>query len=364
VLAGAGLAGELLKLGAETVQPVAAAGAYDATTFGARGDATTLDTPAINKAIEAAATRGGGTVHIPAGAYLCYSIHLKSNVTLYLGRGATIIAADPPASGRSGYDPAEPNQWDRYQDYGHSHWHNSLIWGEGLEHIAVAGPGRIWGKGLSRSSSQVPREGDPGVADKSISLKNCQDVTLRDFSILHGGHFGILATGVDNLTLDNLKIDTNRDGINIDCCKSVRISNCSVNSLSGIPGHEIEDISLSNMRIVYQGGGTQLDAALELPEEENAYPEPIMFGTTPAYGFFLRHVKGIAMRNIDIRCQQADLRPAFVLNDVKGGEFLHIVAQSAPNVPIFKLVKVEDIGIDQSWPLPSVHLERVDEESL
>ena len=53
---------------------------------------------------------------------------------------------------------------------------------------------------------------------------------LRDFSILHGGHFGILATGVDNLTIDNLKIDTNRDGMDIDCCRNVRVSNCSVNS--------------------------------------------------------------------------------------------------------------------------------------
>ena len=53
---------------------------------------------------------------------------------------------------------------------------------------------------------------------------------LRDFSILHGGHFGILATGVDNLTIDNLKIDTNRDGMDIDCCRNVRVSNCYVNS--------------------------------------------------------------------------------------------------------------------------------------
>ena len=70
----------------------------------------------------------------------------------------------------------------------------------------------------------------PGVGNKSISLKNCHNVLLRDFSILHGGHFGILATGIDNFTLDNLKIDTNRDGMDVDCCRNVRISNCYVNS--------------------------------------------------------------------------------------------------------------------------------------
>jgi polygalacturonase len=69
-----------------------------------------------------------------------------------------------------------------------------------------------------------------GVGNKAIALKNCRNVTLRDFSILHGGHFGILATGVDNLTIDNLVIDTNRDGMDIDACSNVRISNCSVNT--------------------------------------------------------------------------------------------------------------------------------------
>ena len=198
-------------------------------TFGATGDGKTLDTPAINKAIDTAAAAGGGIVRFPAGNYLCYSIHLKSHVTLYLDPGATILAADPPAAGASGgYDPPEPNAWDKFQDFGHSHWHNSLIWGEDLENISIDGQGLIWGKGLSRGDRDPALAA--GVGNKSISLKNCRNVTLRDISILHGGHFAILATGVDNLTIDNLKIDTNRDGIDIDCCRNVRISNCSVNS--------------------------------------------------------------------------------------------------------------------------------------
>jgi polygalacturonase len=58
------------------------------------GDGTTLDSPAINKAIETPSAAGGGTVHFPAGNYLSYSIRLKSNISLYLDQGATIIAAD------------------------------------------------------------------------------------------------------------------------------------------------------------------------------------------------------------------------------------------------------------------------------
>ena len=216
------------------ILPMSSDGAvFDVRTFGATGDGKTLDSPAINRAIEAAGARGG-TVYFPAGVYACYSIRLTSAVTLYVDQGATILAADTPHDGTSsGYDPAESNEpWEVYQDFGHNHWHNSLIWGENIHDIAVLGPGLIWGRGLSRGHDDpdLPREEAPGVGNKALALKNCHNVILRDFSVLAAGHFAILATGVDNLTIDNLKIDTNRDGVNIDCCRNVRISNCSVNS--------------------------------------------------------------------------------------------------------------------------------------
>src|SRR3954447_11314413 len=204
---------------------------YDVRALGAVGDGKTIDTPAINRAIDIASAAGGGTVFFSPGEYLCYSIHLKSKVALYLDQGATIVAADPAADVSKSYDLAESNKpWEDYQDYGHNHWHNSLIWGESLNDVSILGPGLIWGKGLSRGWGAGPKAENPGVANKAIALKNCRNVIFRDFSILHGGHFGILATGVDNLTIDNLKIDTNRDGMDIDCCRNVRVSNCSVNS--------------------------------------------------------------------------------------------------------------------------------------
>jgi len=112
----------------------------------------------------------------------------------------------------NGLRSAEPQgAWEPYQDYGHNHWHNSLIWGENIHDVAILGPGLIWGKGLSRGlgrDKDLPVSGNPGVGNKAIALKNCHNVILRDFSILQGGWFGILATGVDNFTIDNLKIDT------------------------------------------------------------------------------------------------------------------------------------------------------------
>lgn len=488
-------------------------GIYDVRVYGALGDARTLDTAAINRTIEAAAAAGGGTVRFPAGTYLCHSIHLKSNVALYLDQGATILAADPPpAGGTGGYDPAEANQWDKFQDFGHSHWHNSLLWGEGIENVSILGPGLINGRGLTR-------EADPraGVGNKAIALRLCRNVIIRDISILRAGHFGILATGVDNLTIDNLKIDTNRDGVNVDGCRNVRISNLSVNSpwddgiclkssyglgvaratenvtitgcqlsgydtgtfldgtfqrspkgapdgggptgrikfgtesnggfkniaisncvfdycrglaletvdgglledvsitnitmrdivnsplflrlgsrmrgpegtpvgalrrviignimvynadprygsiISGIPGHDIEDVKLSNIRIFYRGGGTTAQAALEPPEKENDYPEPARLGEIPAYGFFIRHVKGIEFNNVEVSWLKEDLRPAFILNNVMGSRFLHVNAQHAPGVPTFVLKSIEDFSTHHCGSLPDTQLKRVGQKKL
>jgi polygalacturonase len=217
---------------------------FDVRTYGATGTGKSLDTPAVNAAITAASAVGGGTVVFPAGTYLCFSIRLKSNVHLYLSQGAIVLAADSPRPGETTgqmggtYDAAEPvTSYDAYQDYGHNHWHNSLIWGEDLQNVSVTGPGLIYGKGLSFGANRVAR-GDypiftaeqPGVGNKAIALKNCRNVTLKDFRVLKGGHFGLLLTGVDNLVIDGLLIDTDRDGMDIDCCKNVHVSNCTVNS--------------------------------------------------------------------------------------------------------------------------------------
>jgi polygalacturonase len=499
------LAGGLL-LAAGPAAPV-----YDVRAFGAKGDGQTVDTAAINAAIEAASAAGGGTVYLPAGTYPSFSIHLRSHVTLQIGPGATLLAAAPsPERGR--YDAPEPNEHDLYQDFGHSHWQNSLMWGIGLEDVAILGPGRIDGAGLtprgpgarwSRKAGDRPlsmgtavgASGDPeaaalramdGQGNKAISLKLSRNVLLRDFSVLNGGHFAVLATGVDNLTIDNLTIDTNRDGIDVDACRNVRISNAAINSpnddaivlkssyalgetrptenvtitncevsgydlgtllagtfgrtqekapdrdgptgriklgtessggfrniaisncvfdrsrglaletvdggdvedvtvtnltmrdvttaplffrvgnrgrtpddpppgrmrrivisnvvatgvdprypalVAGLAGHPVEDVDLANVRILYRGGGTREDAAREPPENETAYPEPSMFGTLPAYGFYLRHARNVTLRDVEVGFEGEDVRPAFALHDVTGVHFDHVIARLVPGAP-------------------------------
>jgi polygalacturonase len=459
----------------------------------AKGDSNTMDTKSINKTIDMAAADGGGTVYFPAGNYLTGSIHLKSNISLFIDQGATLIAA--PAEDQSEYDIPEPGVNEIYQDYGHNHWHNSFIWGEDLHDISIVGTGTIYGKGLVKNG----KNGD-NRPNKAISLLRCRNVIIRDVSIYHGGWFAILATGIDNLTLDNLKVDTNRDGFDIDCCKNVRVSNCTVNSpfddgiclkssfslgyakatenvtitncqvsgydegsllngtftrkytkysdssatgrikfgtesnggfknitisncvfdysrglaletvdgamledvtitnitmrditnapvfirlgarmrgpdtipvgvcrriilsnimiynadyrhgciISGLPGHEIEDLQMSNIRIYYKGGGTKEMAAIRVPELEKEYPEPGRFGKIPAYGFFFRHVKNLKVHDVEISYMKEDVRSPFILEDVKTAEFYHIIAQKAANIPFFIMKDVADINIQQT----------------
>ncbi len=149
---------------------------------------------------------------------------MQSNVALYIDQGAIVFAA--PVSSANGYDEEETGPNNEYEDPGHQHWHNSLIWGDSLHDIAIVGTGLINGKNLYRARVK----GDKQSANKAIGLVRCRNVIIRDISILHGGWFGILATGVDNFTLDNVKFDTNREGLDIDCCYNVRVSNCLVNS--------------------------------------------------------------------------------------------------------------------------------------
>ena len=222
------LCGVLLMLIVQVAQ--AATGVYHVRDYGAKGDGKTLDHIAINKAIEAANADGGGQVVLSAGTYLCGSIRMKSNVDLHLTAGARILAA--PASMKA-YDESEVFGAPEYQDGGHTYFHNSLIWAEGQQNISITGRGMIDGEGLTKKDTEKAgnvQGGSIGTGDKAIALKLCRNVTIRDITIYRGGHFAIIVTGCEIGTIDNVTIDTNRDGIDIDCCKYITVSNTKVNT--------------------------------------------------------------------------------------------------------------------------------------
>jgi hypothetical protein len=493
---------------------------YNVVDYGAKGDGLTNNTKAINAAIEAAAKNGGGTVFFPAGEYLSFTIHLKSRITLHLDNGAVLIG-DQEKDG-VGYDLPEEDAWyKKFQDFGHSYWRNSLIYGDSLRDIAITGQGMIWGKGLYTYDKPDIK----GSGNKAIGLKNCFNVTIRDISILHGGHFCILATGVDNLTIDNVRADADRDAFDIDCCKNVRISNCNINSptddglclkssfglgyaratenvtitnchvygydhgtlmdgtfktefkdedpnakhsitgrlkmgtesnggfknitvsncvfehsrglaietadggiiedividnitmrditdtpffirlsarmrgpegtpvgvcrritlsninvydvggrpkfpevgagmVMGIPGYYIEDLTLSNIRITYRGGGPIEAIEKEVAQNIDMYPDPYRWHSLPAYGIYFRFVKGLQVNNVVLKTINPDERPAFVLDDVHDATFSHVDAQKQENTPVFILKNVTNISTHSVTGVEDSSIQKAEKKEL
>lgn len=198
--------------------------------FGAKGNGRNIDSDAINRAIDEASKHPGDTVYLPEGKYYCYSIHLKSNVTLLLDNKATILAA--PTNETYGYDLPEMNPDSMYQDFGHSHWHNSLIWGEELRNVSICGGGLIDGSGVLTRGSGKMKGRKTIIANKALAMKNCKNVSVTGVRFLNCGHFAMLLTGVDSLLIENVIADTNRDGIDIDCCEDVVVRHCKINTLN------------------------------------------------------------------------------------------------------------------------------------
>ncbi len=244
---------------AASAVPVRATGSltgfHNVRDYGARGDGKVVDSPAFNRAIEAASAKGGGTIIVPPGRYLCFSIRLKSHITLVLSPGSVIEAADPKKH-KGQYDLPEGVFEEQLVDYGLAHFHNSLIYGDGVSDIAIIGQGLIHGLGLDREgppprwhgiegwkspaelglSADAARRAIPlemayeGRGNKAIGLTRCRNVLLKDFSILQGGHFACYVLGCTNVRIDGLTVDTDRDGIDIDCCRDARVTNCVVNA--------------------------------------------------------------------------------------------------------------------------------------
>lgn len=454
-----------------------------------------LATDAINAAITHAHARGGGEVVLPAGRHLSFSIRLLSGVTLRLEEGCVLEAADPARHGGA-YDPAEPNPHDLWQDFGHSHWRNSLIWGEDLEDVAILGPGRIDGAGLTREgpgsrwkrqagefplsmaglSAEAMAELSPaleamaGLGNKAIALKRVKRARIEGLTIYRGGHFAVLATGCEDLVLRDLTVDTNRDGLDIDACRDVLVTGCRVNTpnddaivlksslalgaliptervtiehcevsgfdlgtmldgtfgrtqklapdqdrvtgriklgtesnggfkdvtirdcrfvrsrglalevvdggtmenivaerlhlsevttapiflrvgdrrrgpegtllgamrdivlrdieafdvlpdyaatIAGLPDSPIRNVTLSNIHLSYRGGGPAEWAERRPGDLPEAYPEPSMFGPSPAYGLWARHVEELAIENLTIETATPDARPERLFEDVR-----------------------------------------------
>jgi hypothetical protein len=163
------------------------------------------------------------------------------------------------------------------------------------------------------------------------------------------------------------------DSLQIGHCRRIIISNVNVYNalddssgciISGIPGHDIEDLEMKNIHIYYKGGGSREMASIEVPEFEKRYPDPNKFGVIPAYGFFIRHVKNLVMQDVTISFLNDDYRPPFILDNVKGASFRYIKAQKMQEAPFFVLNKVEDFMIQNSEGLKDATIKQADHQFL
>jgi hypothetical protein len=135
--------------------------------------------------------------------------------------------------------------------------------------------------------------------------------------------------------------------------------------VSGIPGHPIENVKISDVYVQHAGGGTGANAALVPPEKEDAYPEPGMFGTMPSHGFYIRHAKGIELSNIEIETVKPDQRPVFVMNDVQNVDLFRIRTPKVPDVPAAVLNNVRNFSVSGSKPLMAdTQLDRAEQVKL
>ncbi|HXW92115.1 MAG TPA: glycosyl hydrolase family 28-related protein [Terriglobales bacterium] len=192
--------------------PAASLGLFNVLDFGAKGDGRSKDTAAIQAAIDAAG-RAGGTVVFPAGNYLSGTVRLRSSVACYLGPGSTLTASPDEAD----FEAYEKLPYDTFSDEETSYFRHALITAEGAENISVAGQGRIEGNRNQR--------GGP----KLIALKTCRLISVHRITLANAPNYNISLLGCDYVDIDGVTIFNGyADGIDLDCCRFVRVANCYV----------------------------------------------------------------------------------------------------------------------------------------
>jgi polygalacturonase len=450
----AGLMPAGMMVAAAPAKRAAALSNFNVRDFGAVGDGVRLDTKAIQETIDACARSGGGTVNFSAGTYLTGTIVLKSHIMLELDSGAVLLGStkleDYPI-----HVPALRSYTDVYVD-------KSLIYAENLENIGICGRGQIDGQGAKFKGHYM-------VRPYLMRFIGCRDISVSDVGIHNSPMWVQHYLACDEVNIRGIsvhsKVNANNDGIDIDSCRRVRISDCEIVSgddaivlkatcdrpcqdvavtncvlstncnalklgtesnggfenivisncsiydtrlagiaiemvdggrlervtisniamngigtpifvrlgdrarpfveggarpgmgslrdvtisnieainakntgcaIAGLPGHAIENMTLENIHLSFVGGGKLADARREIPENPEKYPEFHMFGILPAYGFYCRHVRNLAMRNVETRFVGAEERPALFCDDVEelemAGSKLACASEAEPAV--------------------------------
>lgn len=214
---------------------VAHAEVYDVTDFGAVGDGITMNTEAIQKAIDSAYANGGGVVEVPHGTFLSGSIFLKSYVTLHLAQNAILKASTKPED----YAPVDfcPQNRAFASDFVKG---SHFIIAVEQESVKICGEGTINGSGEHflkdpESDRLLPKQKVPWRPGQMVFFCECENVTVEDVLLMNSPYWtsffhGCVDVRIDGVRIRNCRDAANADGIDIDCCRNVRISNCDIDT--------------------------------------------------------------------------------------------------------------------------------------
>lgn len=456
---------------------------FDPRSFGAIGDGRAKDTKPVQRAIDACTANGGGIVYLGPGIYLCGTIVLKSNVTLYLEAGATILGSGD------------------INDYQPHH----LIYANGAENVGLAGPGKVDGQGAAFwvRSGRSPVAEDKQWSDAihldwthtpkhpspMVEFEGCMDVRISDVFLCNAPGWTLRPYNCDRVQIRGIVIKNpvyapNTDGIDPTGCQDVVISDCIIetgddaiclksesldgsparlsrnivvtncvltgccngfkfgtttfggfenitfsnsviynddvplssrviagiqlsavdggwvdgvvisgiqmrrvrapiclrrgtrhtdrvtpqngmrgividglhatdailtSSINGLPGMQIEDVRLSDIRIATMMPGKPEWVAKPVPEAAPDYPQSRMFGWLPASGLYARHVHGLSLRDVSFSAPAEEWRPTLVFEDVQ--DLRCSALQSTPvknGEPVLQLANVTGAWVSET----------------
>lgn len=125
--------------------------------------------------------------------------------------------------------------------------------------------------------------------------------------------------------------------------------------IAGLPGHPVENVTISDIEVTIPGGGTAEEAAIDnIPEKPQRYPENDMFDVLPAWGFYVRHAQGVTLNNIRLTLAKPDLRPALIADDVADLDLNGFTAAATGAAHFIRLRNTPGALIRNSRPLGNV----------
>lgn len=479
-------------------------GAYYITDYGAVGDSITLNTKAIQKAIDVCAASGGGRVVIPPGKFRSGTILLKSNVALHFEHNSVLLASIDQKDFPLQPIPKYRSHKDQLGGF------NALIYAEGQENIALTGTGTIDGQGPLHTPMPNPVAGDIDGRPRNILFISCKNIRVQGLRMLNAPIWNQHYLDCEDVFIDSIYVyshgSRNNDGIDIDGCRrvvlsnsiidsdddaivlkstglaacedititncvissfcnaikagtettggfrNISISNCvikpslekgkpiwdtprigvsglslmivdggtlegfSVNnltihgtespiyirlgnrgrphtpgavvnkigevrnisinnvvahgagtwgsSITGLAGHTIKNVSLSNIQLFSKGGLKMGDFSRTVEEDEKGYPHAITYGNLPSHTLFIRHAEGISINNLNLATETADVRFPIIVDDVKGLQIKNVQWSDATGLkPLVKGKSIRDHDIDAplGWKKEDGFLDLIDD---